>query len=61
MLQGKSSEEIHDGEGVLRKNDLIYVLWIYELTRSVMEEIHSFRYSIHMRSATMYHLSESEV
>lgn len=50
VLQGKASEEVHDGEGVLRINDLIYVLWISELTRLVMEENHSLRYFIHPRS-----------
>ena len=44
MLPGKASEEVHYGEGVLRTNDLTYVLLIGELTRLVMEEIHSLRY-----------------
>lgn len=55
MLKGEAKEAILDLEGVLRIEDHIFVSRVGDLTKLIMEEAQSSRYSIHRGAAKMYH------
>jgi len=44
----------HGGDGVLRYQGRLCVPRVDELQERIMEEAHSFRYSIHLGSTKMY-------
>ena len=54
MLKGEAKAAILDSEGVLRINGHICIPRIGDLTRLIMEEAHSSRYSIHPGATKMY-------
>ena len=54
MLKGESKTAILDSEGVLMIKGRICVPRTGDLTRLIMEEAHSSRYSIHPGATKMY-------
>ena len=54
MLKGEAMAAILDSEGVLRIKGRICVPRTGDLTRLIMEEAHSSRYSIHPEATKLY-------
>ncbi|KAF3626315.1 Phosphoribosylaminoimidazole-succinocarboxamide synthase, chloroplastic [Capsicum annuum] len=55
VMRAEAKEVILDQEGVLRIKGWICVPKVGDLTRSIMEEAHCSRYSIHPGAVKMYH------